>query len=300
MDSAAMHTLYQKYSPTIITCCQSMLRDSARAEDATHDTFARFIERYSHLIHSPKAPSLLFQIARNRCRDELRASSRHAELSHLCVLQHATLQAPQDVAATLHSITMQLTPQEQDMIRMRYVDGMTLSAIAQSRRSSISEVRRNLASIGVKVSLFTALIAMLIALLLSGGSYAHTPQPAQVVEPVEDAPIDDVLFRQHIQEICTYDSWKTCAHHANVLYNKKKFKKSLLVSQWVCEHPQVTKSYRLQACQRAGLLALWHASDHELAQAMFERGCEGDASTDTVLEKSFRDVSCNKATLLTK
>lgn len=302
-------TLYERYSPGITARCRALLRDHDRAEDATHDTFVRFIERYKHLADSPNASALLYRIAANRCHDELRASHRRKELTSLTPSKQGRYHPDQAAVMELKCVASRLSPTERELIEMRHVDGMTLAQIARRRQTSISGTRRQLLTIGFKLGLLVLLVLAAISLFVSESHSQHNPMlPAQVVEPGEredssnkasepDVPDDAEAF----YEACEQENqWRACARAADLLYNKRDFDRALLAAKAVCTSPDATRSYRLQGCQRAGLLAQWHRRDDELARRMFELGCEGDGAEDSKLDASFRETSCAHALRLHK
>ena len=292
-----IESLYREHAPSLIARCHAILGDRERAADATHDTFVRFIERYADLAESPKARALLQRIATNRCRDELRSSRRRTQLAHLALGHQTSRPATQHDSATLNDVTSRLSDADRELLTMRHVDGMTLAQIARHQRTSISSAKRRLTRICLEASLLALLIALIVALFASEGhsqhTRAHDPLPAQSTEPDPHTPhVTPDTESSALDRACEQGRWRACSRAADAHYRAKRYTHALHAAQRACEHPDTTRSYRLQTCQRAGLLALWHTSDHELSQRMFERGCEGDTSHDTPLELAFRQESC--------
>lgn len=294
-------TLYERYSPGITARCRALLRDHDRAEDATQDTFVRFMERYKHLSDSPNVSALLYRIATNRCHDELRTSHRRQDLTSLAASKQAQHRPEQSASMELKCIASRLSETERELIELRHVDGMTLSQIARRRRTSISGTRRQLLAICLKLALVVFLVLAAITLLVSESHSQLNPAlPAQVVEPGEQEDSSDKANvtdeAEAFYEACEQkNQWRACARAADLLYNKRDFERSLLAAKAVCLSPDATRSYKLQGCQRAGLLAQWHTRDDELARRMFELGCEGDGADDSKLDASFRETSCAHA-----
>jgi RNA polymerase sigma-70 factor (ECF subfamily) len=298
MNQNLLGALYHDHGSKLSARCKALLHDAARADDAVHDAFVKFIENYAHLADKPEASRLLDRIATNRCYDELR---RRREVSDTAPHDESVRQnANQEASIALGQIWQQLPEESQELLTMRHVDGMTLAQIAQRRGSSISSVRRYLAAISSDVILLTTL-AMILLIMCLAASQARGEERVDTVTPAASEARPTKNTSEEKQEVlsfeilCPSSDLRACAHLADEMYNRKDFRRAFILARGVCEAPETPRSYRLQTCQRAGLLATYHLKDRDLARAMFERGCEGDASRDNALDRAFREESCARA-----
>lgn len=297
MSHNLLSALYREHGPRLGAKCRSLLRDAARADDAMHDAFVKFIESYAHLAGEPEAPRLLDRIATNRCYDELRrARTGAASVAASPMSQHQ--RATQEDVILLKQVLGGLPEDERDVLLLRHADGMTLAQIAEQRGSSISSVRRYLDQVSADAVLLVTLVLILLGMCLAASQARgeERVQPAvQVNEPEESLRRSTSDAEESFGDLCDTADLRACAHLADDMYNRKDYARALILARGVCEARETPRSYRLQTCQRAGLLAKFHKKDEALARAMFERGCEGDASRDSKLDRAFRAESCARA-----
>lgn len=74
-ESRAFGLLYQRYRLPLYRFCLHMIRDTARAEDAVHDTFVALLHRAWSIRDGSSLKAWLFQVARNNVLMSLRRAS---------------------------------------------------------------------------------------------------------------------------------------------------------------------------------------------------------------------------------
>ena len=73
--------LVEKYGSALFRLCLVMLRNAPDAEDAVQEALLRYIERAPEFESAGAERAWLFTVAANRCRDALRAASRHPQIT---------------------------------------------------------------------------------------------------------------------------------------------------------------------------------------------------------------------------
>lgn len=128
--------------------CYFRLRNQTLAEDMTQETFLRFFEKYRHATMEQPL-RCLYTIARNLCIDEYR---RQPLLPLEAVPE--TLQPQEEQLLTsiaLKAALAKLKPEEQELVLLRYVNEVPVSAIGQMLGISRFAVHRKLAAISKKL-----------------------------------------------------------------------------------------------------------------------------------------------------
>lgn len=73
--------LVEEYGSALFRLCLVMLRSAPDAEDAVQEALLRYIERAPEFESAGAERAWLFTVAANRCRDALRAASRHPQIT---------------------------------------------------------------------------------------------------------------------------------------------------------------------------------------------------------------------------
>lgn len=147
-DAEAFGLLYDRYVDAVYRYTFYRVRDGAEAEDVTSDVFMRALRAMPR--YEPRQPFLawLYRIARNAVID--RARRHRTQVSFEDALQHpgadrvvdphATLFREAD-SATLRTAIRQLTPLQQEVIVLRYVEGLDTSEIGRITGKRAGTVR---------------------------------------------------------------------------------------------------------------------------------------------------------------
>lgn len=137
-EAAAFGLLYDRYVEPIYRYIFYRVRDTAEAEDITSDVFMRALRAMPRYEPRQAFLAWLYRIARNAVVDGSRR--KRTQVSFEDALRHpdadrvvdpdATLFAQVD-AATLRQAIRQLTPLQQEVIVLRYVEGLDTRAIGK-------------------------------------------------------------------------------------------------------------------------------------------------------------------------
>ena len=138
-DTAALATLYDRYSSMVYTLALKMLANPAEAEDLTQEVFVNFWQRRQYNPDRGSIGSYLATYTRSRAIDRLRVSSgratilqrfqRIAEASSRPPgpVGHATLQEQRQ---HLQAALDQIPPTEREVLETAYFQGLSQSEIA--------------------------------------------------------------------------------------------------------------------------------------------------------------------------
>lgn len=143
--------LYERYADKVYHKCISFVKDSAKAEDLTHDIFLKLIFKLGTFKEDAKFSTWLYSITYNHCMDQLRANKKRGE-----VLQEEPLEVPDDVdlnvifdgddveAKNLKAALDQLSVDEKGILFMKYMDDMSIRDIADVFKVTESAVKMRL------------------------------------------------------------------------------------------------------------------------------------------------------------
>jgi RNA polymerase sigma-70 factor, ECF subfamily len=135
-DPEAGALLDEHYRQKLVRFCRGYLRSAAEAEDAVQDVLLRVLTSETH---PDQFRAWIYQIARNRCLDLLRARGRKRDDGTLP--EDADLQAEltgnltrlvrKELHSRLRHLVAGLTSGQREVLRLRYVEGLSRAEIAQ-------------------------------------------------------------------------------------------------------------------------------------------------------------------------
>lgn len=152
-------TLYKRYVRKVYCRCFSLTKDTAKAEDFTHDIFLRVFTKLESFQKRATFSSWLYSISHNYCMDQLRTAHKSPALlsvdddlvSNVAETEKAELL--DDPFDHLLRILATITPEEQLFLRMKYEDGLDINEIARLFDLKASTVKMRLKRIRDKVRL---------------------------------------------------------------------------------------------------------------------------------------------------
>lgn len=133
-DPAAFGRLYDRYLQPVYRYLYSRLGDAHSAEDVTSQTFVAAYEALPKYREQGQFTAWLFRIARSKMNDHFRRNKYEVELEAA-----ERMAAGEDaLGALIHdeelvrlrSVIANLNPEEQDLIRLRYVADLSFVEIA--------------------------------------------------------------------------------------------------------------------------------------------------------------------------
>ncbi|WP_228038166.1 sigma-70 family RNA polymerase sigma factor [Nodosilinea sp. LEGE 06152] len=138
-DTAALATLYDRYSSMVYTLALKMLANPAEAEDLTQEVFVNFWQRRQYNPDRGSIGSYLATYTRSRAIDRLRVSRGRATILQRFQritaassrsanpVDHAT---QQEQRQHLRAALDQIPPAEREVLEIAYFQGLSQSEIA--------------------------------------------------------------------------------------------------------------------------------------------------------------------------
>lgn len=142
--------LYTRYCDKVYRKCLTFTKNTARAEDFTHDVFLRVVTKLSGFREQAKFSTWLYSITYNYCMDQLR-SPRQKELYGDEVSDTLGTYADDNdaelaemEAQRLNRALDYLTPDERGILLMKYQDEISIRDIADTQKLTESAVKMRL------------------------------------------------------------------------------------------------------------------------------------------------------------
>ncbi|CAG5008766.1 hypothetical protein DYBT9275_04353 [Dyadobacter sp. CECT 9275] len=143
--------LYERYSDKVYHKCISFVKDTAKAEDLTHDIFLKLIFKLGTFKEDAKFSTWLYSITYNHCMDQLRANKKRGEVMNDEPIEVSddidlnTIFDGDDVQAKNLKIALdQLTVDEKGVLFMKYMDDLSIRDIADIFKITESAVKMRL------------------------------------------------------------------------------------------------------------------------------------------------------------
>ena len=144
-DHIALTQIYDLYSPELYRYATRFLGDPCVAEDCVADTFSRFLKA----IRAKRGPkdylrAYLYRIAHNWIADYYRRTPDVVEIKET---QACIENSPEDETslrirqAQTRRALMQLTPDQQQVIALKYLQGLENEEVAQTLRKPVGAVK---------------------------------------------------------------------------------------------------------------------------------------------------------------
>ena len=145
LNTQALAEIYDTYSPGIYRYAMRLLGDMSLAEDCVAETFARFLKS----LQERRGPrdqlrAYLYRIAHNWIVDLYRKNEKVFELNDTI---RSEADGPEDEAAKhihqkqVRSAIRRLTPDQQQVISLKYLEDWTNEEIAQVMKKPIGAVK---------------------------------------------------------------------------------------------------------------------------------------------------------------
>ena len=147
--SECFETLYTRYVNKVYRRCLSITRDSAKAEDFTHDIFLKVFDKLDNFQERARFSTWLYSIAYNYCLDQIRLAKR---LNTVSIDDDDDLNIADTQDSVLHEETLHLVKRAMDtlskdettFLRLKYEDGMSIDDIADMYDMKASAVKMRL------------------------------------------------------------------------------------------------------------------------------------------------------------
>ncbi|SOD91915.1 RNA polymerase sigma factor [Spirosoma fluviale] len=128
--------LYKRYVNKVYRRCLSMTKDPLKAEDFTHDIFLKVFNKLDAFQERSSFSTWLYSISYNYCSDQIRLARR---LQMTDIEDRSNYNIPEVKEELLHEETLHLvnrameslSASEQALLRLKYEDGMSITAISE-------------------------------------------------------------------------------------------------------------------------------------------------------------------------
>lgn len=142
-------TLYNRYVGKVYNRCLSITKDSEKAQDFTHDIFIRMFARLDRFEERSTFSTWLYSISYNYCIDQIRVSKR---LETTALSDTLDCLSPMGDEAERIEYNMQqlaqamnsIAPQEAQLLRLKYQEGLDVQQIADKLQLKNSAVKMRL------------------------------------------------------------------------------------------------------------------------------------------------------------
>ncbi|MDP5121565.1 MAG: sigma-70 family RNA polymerase sigma factor [Spirosomaceae bacterium] len=171
--------IYDRYSDKIFRKCYSFVKDTARAQDFTHDIFIKLSVKIGTFKETARFSTWLYSITYNYCMDQLRLIKKRGEYE---LNENFDLEAEDDgedyellqmKTVGLKKSMELLTAEEKAILIMKYQDDFSIKDIADTFGLTESAVKMRLMRTREKVKkvylenfAFVALIVLKVILFL--------------------------------------------------------------------------------------------------------------------------------------
>ncbi len=146
-DTRSLGEIYERYRVPLFRFCLRMVKDTALAEDAVHDTFVKLARQHSGILHPGALKSWLFRVARNEVYMILRRAAPMPLEDADGVLDPST---PHDLleqterASLVHAMLAALRPAYREVLMLREFEEMPYAEIAAITGSTEGAVKSRL------------------------------------------------------------------------------------------------------------------------------------------------------------
>ena len=148
-DAEALEELVRSYGDPLVRFAYCFLNDSYAAEDVMEDTFAALIVKRKKFTEQAKFKTYLFQIARNKCIDVLRARKRivylDENISNVLSGDPEADAVLSDRNKTLYRCVQELPDKYREVVDLVYFEGFSAAETATILHMSRKQVYNLLA-----------------------------------------------------------------------------------------------------------------------------------------------------------
>ncbi|GAB4017571.1 RNA polymerase sigma factor [Spirosoma koreense] len=145
--SQCFETLYKRYVQKVYKRCLFMTKDTEKAQDFTHDIFIKAFDKLDNFQQRSSFSTWLNTIAHNYCSDQIRLAKRLNTTSIDSDLDLADSKdglIQEDPFEIVRQALTQLSAKEQELLRLKYEEGLSIEEIAERYRIKTSAVKMRL------------------------------------------------------------------------------------------------------------------------------------------------------------
>jgi len=144
LDDEAFHTLASRHYAKALRIAKARLGSDTAAQDAVQETMIRVV-RFRKCFRPTKPFAPWFHaVLRNVCTDMYRKELRHQEALIAFSNAAPALGVNESAMARVHDLTAGLSPGEVEILRLRFVDGLSLAEIGWQLQCSFDAAKKRL------------------------------------------------------------------------------------------------------------------------------------------------------------
>lgn len=144
--------IYKRYRREIYRKCLLFTQNEAQAEDLTQDIFIKLINRLGTYKQQAKFSTWLYKIVRNHCTDHARIVRVKQETINddswdriaFCISDPVSSDERDRTEWLISQAMMILKTEEQGLLRMKYIEGVSIREIADQFSTTPSAVKMRL------------------------------------------------------------------------------------------------------------------------------------------------------------
>ncbi|WP_460944207.1 RNA polymerase sigma factor [Spirosoma daeguense] len=141
--------IYNRYVKKVYRRCLSMTKDSAKAQDFTHDIFLKVFDKLDRFQERSAFSTWLYSIAYNYCSDQLRQAKRFQLSTMDENLPYASTetdesQVHEESIQLVNRLMLSLSDREQALLRLKYEEGVSIEELALKYEVSESAIKMRL------------------------------------------------------------------------------------------------------------------------------------------------------------
>lgn len=153
VDEVQIADMCRRYGSSILRRCRSILREEAAAEDVAQEVFIAIMANASRFRGESDIGTWIYRITTNLCLNHLRATKRRASREQAAWMPDSQSGPDRsyEVRNTLDDLVKDLDPLAQEVLVLRFLDGLSLEEIAtvtgRSRRTigkRLKEIQRRI------------------------------------------------------------------------------------------------------------------------------------------------------------
>jgi RNA polymerase sigma-70 factor (ECF subfamily) len=148
-DRAAFVELISRHRGSLVALIRRLVSDADEAQDLLQETLVQSWVSIGSVRRPERVQAWLLQVARNRCRDYHKSADRRARPTEQRELEgyvnrYGRAGPPERLTAGMGEALPRLSATEQEVVRLFYVQGMTIKEISARTRSPVGTVKSRL------------------------------------------------------------------------------------------------------------------------------------------------------------
>lgn len=145
-DPDAFEVLYFRYRDWVTGMACRFTEDNDLALDVLQETFLYFLKKFPGFVLTAQLKTFLYPVVKNLSIAARRKAQRHQSTeSELATLEHTPVaEAPRSSSGELAIVLGNLSPEQREVLLLRFVDGLSLNEITDAMEIPLGTVKSRL------------------------------------------------------------------------------------------------------------------------------------------------------------